>query len=215
MLPYVFIIELFCLGCAIRFLRRTDQFWSSFIWFMLFISIYDGLGWALIAIFRFETNYWLYNIVLFVSAFFYAWIFYNVYKPYKNISTWLAGILLVFIIFFAVEMSKYQSQFYNYYTATFLSVCVVIGGGFYFHLLLQDKLPVRLTSHAPFWIVVGMFLFSFAGSTLSLFFRELMALNITKSIQLRFFISIFLNLILYGAWSYAFRCKYLGQISSS
>ena len=209
MFPFSFIIELLCFFCALYYLRHEKKgIWYWLPWFMLFTSITDGSGWLLSILYPTAKNHWLYNLILPVTVLFIWWIFYNIYKPLYDSRIWLIVCLLIFSISYVVETINKGFLIYNFTTVTITGVLFVIASGWYYYLLLKQEEYLNLMHHPPFWIVTGIFLFYFGGTAISLFFEDLMKLNIAKGIPVRSFIAPVLNLAFYGSWAYAFRCRY-------
>jgi hypothetical protein len=216
MAPITVFEEVACLFFAILWLSKKGAgYWAGFIWFMLFTVIVETIGWLLHIYYPKQHNHWLYNIEMIVEVLFLAWIFYRILQPLFNSKPWIITGLTLFFVSYIIE--GYPSRYirYNYLTDSLAAVLFVIASGAYFYFLLKNEGYVTLFRHPEFWLVAGIFFFYFGSTAANLLFQELMTYNIAKGVSIRFIIFPVLNAILYGCWSYAFRCRYLQIISFS
>jgi hypothetical protein len=180
---------------------------------MAFIVIVEGTGWCMGALFKIK-NHWLYNIELIVEFYFFTWLFREIYRPGQKIKHILSITLLTFTSVFVVECVQTKFVNYNDKSSLVASVFLIVYCGVYYYMLLRQTKHENLIKHPEFWLVSGVFFFYFASTAVTVFFEELMFINIAKGIPLRYIIFTGLNAILYGSWCYAFRCRYLQTILS-
>jgi len=216
MLPTAVLIEIICFIFAIIYLqrKRTGWYWY-FVPFMFFIIVVEGTGYIMAAFFR-MNNHWIYNIEMLGEILFIPWVFRQIFKEAEakeNIII-ITG-FIVLVISFTIETIKNNLFIYNSFTYLVMSAVFIIYAGTYFYSLLKKSDPVELAKLVPLWIVAGIFIFYFAGTGVNVFFKQVMQINIAQGIPLRLIIFTVLNAILYGCWSYAFRCRHLQTISSS
>ena len=215
MIPTSLVFEIVCLVCALLYLRRPDTgHWRFFVPFMIFIIIVEGTGWSMGALFKIK-NHWVYNIHLLAEFYFLTWLF------EKFSGTWYTRryivdiAIVIFTSVFIVECCNTQFVIYNSKSSLLASVLIILYCGVYYYQLLKQSDHIKLLKHPEFWVVSGIFFFYFSSTAVIVFFKELMTINIKGGIPLRYFIFTVLNAILYGFWSYAFRCKKKQTILSS
>jgi hypothetical protein len=179
---------------------------------MLFIVLVEGAGWVM-SIKRVH-NHWLYNIELVAESGFLAWVFWQEMKAFGIRKIWTLTGLFLFFAAFIIEGSRSGFRMYTDKADTLFSVLAFLGSGIYFYLLLKYTDYIDLYKHPGFWLMAGIFLFYFSSIAFELFFSELLTINIAGGLPLRYIVFTILNAILYGCWSYSFRCRYLKTISS-
>jgi hypothetical protein len=213
--PITVVEEIVCLSFSVAYLRdKKTGYWHNFIWFMAVTVVIEIIGWILSLDFPRKYNHWLYNIEMVIEVLFVTWIFYKILQPLFNSKPLLISGLTVFFVSYSIECVTRTFLTYNAFTDALAAVFFVIASGAYFYFLLKSDEYVKLFEHPEFWLVAGMFFFYFGSTAVNLFFDDLMNLNIIKGVSVRFIIFPVLNAILYGCWSYSFRCKYLQTISS-
>jgi hypothetical protein len=209
MFPATLIIEFVCLICAFVFLKNINSYyWKSFILFMFLITLLEAAGWIIAAFYK-QNNHWLYNIQLPIEFIFTSFCIYKIISSITNSKPWFLLGLSISLIFYIVEGVYKTFLSYASVTSIFTSILFFVSSAIYFYLLLKKEEHIDLLSHPPFWIMAGIFFFYFTSIAVTLFFKELMTINILKGIPLRFYIFTLLNAILYGCWIKAFKCKYL------
>jgi len=213
MFPTTLLIEFVCLLFAIRYLKKDQSFWRSFIWFMFFITLIDGTGWAMATLYK-QNNHWLYNIQLPVEVIYTGWIIHKIFASLINSKPWFFTGLAVFLLAYIIEGIYKSYSAYAAFSSSLASVLFFVSSGCYFYLLLKQEEHIDLLKHPPFWVMAGIFFFYFSSTAVNVFFEELMKINIVKGIPLRFYIFTLLNAILYGCWINAFRCRYQQTRSS-
>lgn len=207
-------IELICFNVALYFLKKDKAMpWRVFPWFILTVALLDGTGWALDYIFK-VSNQWLYNITLVIFVLFITWLFYHIYRSLFNSGPVLTALLAAFFITFTIESFDKALARFNNVTFMITGAIFVIASCAYYYLLLKSDKIVMLLKHPEFWLVTGIFLFYFGNTTPVIFFKEIMGYEVVHGVPLWELIFPVLNLILYGCWAYAFRCRYRQTISS-
>lgn len=92
-------------------------------------------------------------------------------------------------------------------------------GFVYYYRLIQLEIAVHAKSDYVFWLVTGLFVYQFASFFINLFFSYIVALYLSDGNNLGISIintlRVIFNVFFYGAWIYAFICKYRETISSS
>lgn len=214
MLPISLFIEIICLILAVIYLGKKQAGWYwYFIPFMFLIVALESTGYIMAAFFRLN-NHWVYNIEMLLEIFTIPLLFTKIFSDAamkeRNI---IVGGFFVMLTAFMIESIHKGFLTYNTFTYLAMSAIFTFYGGTYFYNLLKRPEPVNNSKFAPLWIVAGIFIFYFTGAAVNVFFDQLMQLNISRGIPLRYIIFTVLNAILYGFWSYAFRCRHLLTIS--
>jgi hypothetical protein len=215
MLPTSVLIELIAFVCSLYFLRKSKVgYWRAFLWFIGIVLAVEIAGWTMAVVLG-QSNHWLYNIELIGEALFFWWVIKKVFLSLSMRSQrWIDIALVVFLTVYVWETRTNRFKFYNENASLVESILLVIAAGTYYFLLLKQPAYENLYHHGEFWIITGIFFFYFGSTTADLFFEELMNINIVEKIPLRYFIFTLLNIILYGCWVYAFKCRYRQTISS-
>lgn len=161
------------------------------------------------------SNHWLYNCYLPLQVFFSVWFIYKTF-PLAKLPGWIAVcICLLFTGFVLWESLEKSFQVYNAWSDTVATFLLIVLCGCYYYFLMKMDDGVDIMRNAGFWFVSGVFLFQFGSMVPLLFSEELMQLYVIGHISLRFLIYLFLNMVLYACWTYAFKCKYHETISLS
>lgn len=208
MFPSTLLIEFLCLLAAIIFLKTDELAWRSFIFFMLFIVLVDGTGWGMAVFFNMK-NHWLYNIQLLVETCYTFWLINKIFtRTFSSHPVFLKASVAVFFVSYLIENSLSHFLQYSSISSSLSSVLLIALCCCYFYLLLKKENETDLLKNPDFWIMAGVFLFYFSSLAANLFFQELMSINIIKNIPLRYYIFTVLNILLYGSWFIAFKCRH-------
>lgn len=207
--------EFFCLTVSIFCLyREKDKVWKSFILFLLFTCLTELAGIYVRAALRLP-NFWVYNIYVVIECAVTNYFLYHLINPNQNLRKLLSGWLMIFLVFYFIEL--YVKNFNAYVSAstTFMSVELILASIYYYYRLLKEENYRKLSKDASFWWVNGTICFYFAGIATNIFFSYLLydKTYITKSLS--YFLFSLQNVILYSCWSYSFICRYLQRTSSS
>lgn len=215
MYPFNLFIEIICFILSLLFLRHRDAgIWKYFKTYMLLTVLVEAAGWLLRTYWQLN-NQWLYNLFAPVQAAFLCWIFYRIYPRQFNSRYFLGACLLLFGGVYAYECFTHPFTRFNNYGWIVFSYSIILACGLYYYFLLRDDEYTNLSCYPPFWFVTGVFIHFFGSSVCTIFFNELVRINIAYNISLRYVLFILFNFILYGCWSYAFLCKYKQTRSSS
>lgn len=214
MYPFTLTIEAICFLLAI-FLLKNDQSipWKYFTVYMFITVLAEASGWMLRTYWH-ANNQWVYNIFAPIQAGFLYWVFYRIYPKKFNSKIFIGICVAIFVAIYIFECFKHPFTTFNNYSWIFFSFSMIAACGLYYYFLLADDEYKDLATHCPFWFVTGVFVYFFSSSVCTLFFTELMRINIIHNISLRYLLFILFNFILYGCWSYAFLCRYKQTRSS-
>jgi hypothetical protein len=208
MYPYNLFIEVLCFFLALLLLKNSKAgLWNYFKVYMLITVVMEAAGWLLRSYWH-VNNQWVYNIFAPVQALFLYWMFYQIYPKKFNSRLFLGACMALFAAVYIYECFQHPFTVFNNYSWIVFSFTIIIACGLYYYFLLKDEAYMNLGVHPPFWFVTGLFIYFFSSSVCTLFFSELVRINVMENISLRYLLFILFNLILYGCWSYAFLCKY-------
>lgn len=208
MYPFALSIEIVCFTLAILFLKNGKVgHWKYFIIYMAITVAAETAGWLIMLQGR-GSNQWVYNIFAPIQACFLYWMFYRVYPKQFKSGIFLMTCALIFFAVYAYECFTHPFTVFNNYSWILFSFSMIVACGLYYYFLMTDESYTDLGKHPPFWFVTGIFIYFFSSSVCTLFFSQLVRINITDNISLRYLLFILFNLILYGCWSYAFLCRY-------
>jgi len=214
MYPVNLLIEIICLLFALLLLRKNAGFWRYFKVYMFLTVLIETTGWLM----RFHwkiSNQWLYNIFSPVQVLFLYWIFAKLYPGQAQRKRLMGICVLVFALVYLFECFYFPFTLFYHYSWIVFSFLIIITCGLYYFFLLRDEPYIHLATDPSFWFVTGVFVYFFCSSVCTLFFTELVRINIAQNISLRYLLFIVFNFILYGCWSYAFLCRYKQTTSSS
>lgn len=202
-----FILSLF-------FLRKDRSWWKHFKWFLLLSFLVEGTGYAMYFLFHLKNNYIIFNLFLPVEYIFISWLLSRLCSPYFNCyPVILVGLIITLGVYIyentRPDFKGYSSNSTIVASVFFSFVCIL-----YFYFFLKQRDYVSITTHPQFWIIVGIFLFYFSSIAVNFFFNLLSEENRKIFRPIRYYISVFLNFILYTSWSYAFICKRHQKIST-
>jgi hypothetical protein len=204
-----FIISLFCLT------NKRVGWYKHFLWFLLLTVIVENVGYFTYFYFNIKNNHWIYNTYLPILTFFIGWVLFKVGQPHFNSKALVLSGLVVFTISYLIESIKSHFTEYSAIASILFSICTIIICFIYYFRLLNDETNITISTHEPFWIISGIFIYYFVSTSANFFFKYLIEINKIKLVPIRYSIFLFLNLALYGTWAYAFICKQKKTISSS
>ena len=214
MYPINLLLEIVCFAFALVLLKNKTGFWRYFKMYMLLTVLIETAGW-LMRVYWKVNNQWIYNLFSPLQVLFLYWVFLKIYPDQSNRRRFMGICILLFSVVYIVECFYHPFTTFNYYSWIVFSFLIIITCGLYYYFLLKDEEYIHLATHPPFWFVTGVFVYFFCSSVCTLFFTQLVRINITQNISLRYLLFILFNFILYGCWSYAFLCRYKQTTSSS
>ncbi len=166
-------------------------------------------------------NILLYNVFIPVEFF----LLVKIMK--KNIPAYLqwqmlpnTSLFIFFIIYIAeIIFNRGFNNSFVFFSHTFTSFYFMVVGFVYYYQLMQLEIAVHPKSDFVFWLVTGLFLYQFASFFINLFFSYIVELYLSGGmnwgISIITILRVIFNVFFYGAWVYAFICKYREIISSS
>lgn len=198
------IAELACFLTALLVLWRQDM-WRMQILYMFLVCATEILGRYLLKGIGETDNSWLYNIYLLIEAFFIVFMFYHLLQgKIKYLNLYLGIFIVIFALSYAYDFLFHGFMVFNTNCNTIVSSCYCIMGMYYFYWLMNREEYTDILGFAPFWWVGGVILYYF-GSTVLNIFQD--ALIHAKDHTIRRYMIQFINVVLYGSWSYSFILK--------
>lgn len=198
------IIEIICFIIAFYCLKSDkNRFWKYQVVFMA-ITVITELTGRYLSVYSGKDNQWLYNLFLIAELSGIMSMFYNILVIPKKILFIYAGIF-VFTVVYIIDLVTHGFGIYNDNCDTAISVYYCFCCLYYYYFLLNEEKHEDLKRLAAFWWVNGALFYYFGNIVCDLFFYKLMQL---QHINPRYYVISFLNIILYGCWSYAYICRY-------
>lgn len=212
--PFSQVFECTCLAFAFSYLPgKKAGYWRYFKWFLLVTVLTEMAGFTLLSFS--QPNHWLYNIYIPIEILFKSYLLYKLCSPYFRVTRWLVPGLALFGVVYLYESFNSSFSAYSFMSNSLASMGIIIICCLYFYYFLKKEEYVNIYTHAPFWIITGLFFFYFGSTACNLFFNYLASIYVKQHIPVRYITFSVLNFILYGCWSYSFVCKYRHPISSS
>lgn len=152
-----------------------------------------------------KNNQWLYNSFMPVYGLFYFYVFNHIIKL-KRIKPF---VLLLSVSFLGVLLWEgFSHGFSNFFfrTLIYLSVVQLFLCGLYFYSIFQQDEYSDLLKDAAFWFVTGTLFYTAIVASTSIFFSELLKLQVKNQIPLRAILVVLGNIIMYGCWIKSFLC---------
>lgn len=202
------IAEVLALAAAIIFLPvRKAGYPGLFVYYLLAVVLIEASGFYLRTVVK-VPNTQLYNFLMLVQAMFFCYVFYR-YHTSRSTRRWIAGSLVLFLVFFVAE-TIYRSgdslNNYNRYCRIILGIQVIVFScSFYFALLRDDSVRQLLLS-GSFWIVTGLFFYYLCSTPMFTFYKEISKIKLSGSVSFYNLVMGCINAILYGSWIIAFIC---------
>ncbi len=177
-------------------------------YFLLLTTLVEGTGYIVYFVLHKPNNYWVFNAFLPVEILYLSWLFFKILPPNWTNRIFLISGAVLFLCFYFFEsatssfllMSNTAKKMAGFYITL---LCLL-----YYYGLFKSNEYIELKKSVAFWIISGCFLFYVSSIVCDIFFDYLLIINYKNLKPVRYLIFIFLNLIMYGCWSYAFICRY-------
>ncbi len=166
-------------------------------------------------------NILLYNVFIPIEFFLLVKIMEKNIPAYLQWRIWPNAGLFIFSLIYISEIiyNRGFNHSFVFFSHTFTSFYFMVLGFVYYYRLIQLEIAVHAKSDYVFWLVTGLFVYQFASFFINLFFSYIVALYLSDGNNLGISIintlRVIFNVFFYGAWIYAFICKYRETISSS
>lgn len=191
--------------CLIYCKKKGEQPWLLFP-FYLFLTIsvesitYIGLNFKLL-----KNNQWLYNLFLPIHGLFYFYVFKKIILL-KYVNRIIISLTLTFLSMILWEAFSFGFGVFYFRSLIFLSVIQLFLCGLYFYSIFQQNEYANLVKEPAFWFTTGTLFYMTVVASTSIFFNELLKLQVKNQIPLRAILVMVGNLIMYSCWIKSFLC---------
>ncbi len=140
-----------------------------------------------------------------VHGLFYFYVFSKIIRL-KSINTAFVFACILFI-FSLLSEGLYQG-FSQYFFRSYIILCILAIGFciMYYYSLFQQIEYSNLLKEPAFWFAAGSLAYFAIGTSVTVFFAELVSLKVKNQIPLRGIIMGIINVIMYGCWIKSFLC---------
>lgn len=179
--------------------------WTLFKYYLLIVVAVET--WSSIGL-RFHlmtTSQWLYNSFMPVYGLFYFYVFNHIIKL-KRIKPFVLLLSISFLGVLLWEGFSYGFSTFFFRTLIYVSVLQLFLCGLYFYSIFQQDEYSDLLKDPAFWFVTGTLFYTAIVTSTSIFFSELLKLQIKNQIPLRAILVMAGNIIMYGCWIKSFLC---------
>ncbi len=207
------ITEIVAFICSIIFLRNCrERYWHFFTLYLALVIVVEILGGYLHAIGSY--NYPVYNLLMIVQSWFFAFLFYKTFQQNKTRIRIMAASIF-FLLFFIAEaiLTAYNKQNmmlvnnYNGYSRMLLSVLITLACCIYFFTIIKEDI-IRNPLHSPnFWVIIGLFFFYFGSLPMFAFIKIISKIKLSGNVSFYTLVMNTLCFVLYGSWIIAFICQ--------
>jgi hypothetical protein len=179
--------------------------WRLIPFFMAFTCIVEITGrWLHI---NKKSNDWVYNVYLIAEASVITAMYRYSIKKYTQKIKFIGAGGLILILLYSYEIIVHGILSYNDDTETAMLGLFICYGLYYYYLLMDNEVYHKLYTYPPFWWVAGTLFFCFGSIVSDLYYTFLNA-KAWPLFTSRYSIFNYLNIILYGFWTYSFICRY-------
>ena len=152
----------------------------------------------------FERNYWIGNIYILVSYYFYIYYFSSLLNIEKFRKKWRLinsiYVIIGVIVLFVTDIFFIGHSIYTETVGTILLLIVIIT--FYFDLLKNDEI-IGLKRYLPIYLSIGLLFFTLCTTPLSIFSQYFKSEN-ELFVYVKAYASLFANVIMYLTFTIGF-----------
>lgn len=191
---------------VICYKRLQPQWLRLFFYFLVFTFIIDAGG-SMYSYYFKKSNHFIVNIYLAISFIFYFFLFYINAERKKIKKIVLISCILYFLI--ALYDNIFINGFYlfNAYSYSVGSILITLCCMLYFMGLFTSDTLINYFKIPMFWIATGL-LFYYAGNLVQMsLLIYILNHNLDPGAMVYRFISVTLNILLFGAFSVSFLCN--------
>jgi len=151
------------------------------------------------------NNQWLYNGFMPIYGLFYFYVFGNIIKL-KYTKALIFVLSIIFLGAVLWEGSSFGFSIFFFRTLIYVSVAQLFLCGLYFYSIFQQDEYSDLLKDPAFWFVTGTLFYTAIVASTSIFFSELLKLQVKNQIPLRAILVMVGNVIMYSCWIKSFLC---------
>jgi len=201
------ICEFICAVIALICLRKDKALaWRLMIVLMVATFVSETAGRYVFLHSASQNNHWVYNIFILFEIVITHIMFAHLFSRYTNFKPVLIIGVIILGLCYAYDMYNKGFFWYSNHTYTVMSVLFVLYSLIYYYLRFKDDQYVDLRYSPEFWWAAGILFFFFGATASNLFDEQLYAVMLYKH-HLTYYIFRFLDILLYGFWSYSFICR--------
>lgn len=197
-------------GCFITslFLLKNKSWhhpWTLFKYYLLIVVIVETLSSFGLKFRLISTSQWLYNCFMPIYGLFYFYVFNSIIKL-KYAKTLVLVLSLNFLGYMLWEGFSHGFSIFFFRTLIYVSVAQLFLCGLYFYSIFQQDEYSDLLKDPAFWFVTGTLFYTAIVASTSIFFSELLKLQVKNQIPLRAILVVLGNIIMYACWIKSFLC---------
>lgn len=197
-------------GCflASLFLLKNKPWkhpWTLFKYYLLIVVVVETLSSVGLRFHLMATSQWLYNGFMPLYGLFYFYVFANIIKL-KHIKKLILVLSLTFLGAILWEGFNVGFSTFFFRTLIYVSLVQLFLCGLYFYSIFQQDEYSDLLKDPAFWFSTGTLFYVAIVASTSIFFSELLKLQVKNQIPLRAILVVLGNVIMYGCWIKSFLC---------
>lgn len=205
-LPITLISEWVCFIASILIIRKSHpSVWRTFQAYLFIVVCVETLSYFGLRFKFITTTQWLYNLFMPVHGLFYFYVFSKIIelKSTKTVFILASGLFILSML-----SEGFYQGFSHYFFRSYIVLCILAIGFcimYYYSLFKQVDYSDLLTEPA-FWFTAGSLAYFAIGTSVTVFFAELVSLKVKNQIPLRAIIMGIVNIVMYGCWTKSFLC---------
>lgn len=197
-------------GCFIASLfmlknKPWRQPWTLFKYYLFIVVTVETLSSIGLKLHLISTSQWLYNCFMPIYGLFYFYVFSSIIRL-KHTKALVLILSLTFLGSILWEGFRHGFNIFFFRTLIYLSVVQLFLCGLYFYSIFQQDEYSDLLKEPAFWFVTGTLFYTAIVASTSIFFSELLKLQVKNQIPLRAILVVLGNIIMYGCWIKSFLC---------
>jgi len=179
--------------------------WTLFKYYLFVVVLVETLSSFGLKFRLMSTSQWLYNSFMPIYGLFYFYVFSNIIKL-KHVKTLVFIFSLTFLCAMLWEGFNHGFSTFFFRTLIYVSIVQLFLCGLYFYSIFQQDEYADLLKDPAFWFVTGTLFYTAIVASTSIFFSELLKLQVKNQIPLRAILVVLGNIIMYGCWIKSFLC---------
>lgn len=186
--------------------KDPNKKWRYFIYYMMLVVAVEILGTYTKEIKSATINSIGYNVLFVVQISFVTSVLYNINR-FKKFRWLLPAILVLLYSVFIFELQiNHWFMLCTFTKFLFSFICTTLCCTFFYGIMQRDE-AIDLIKYPKFWIVVGLFAFSFGSSVIYAFYDKIAMLKVSGTDYVYKIVMGTLINILYISWIIAFICR--------
>lgn len=205
-LPITLISEWVCFIASILIITKYHPtVWRMFQAYLFIVVCIETLSYFGLRFKYIHSTQWLYNLFMPIHGLFYFYVFSKIIRL-KSTNT---ALILAASLFIGSMLAEgiYQG-FSQYFFRSYIVLCILAIGFciMYYYSLFRQVEYSDLLNEPAFWFTAGSLAYFAIGTSVTVFFVELLSLKVKNQIPLRGIIMSIVNVMMYGCWIKSFLC---------